>query len=160
MIDDILAMSDNDPIRFTARNLEETEFLIRLVVHEDILYFSYKIRQDQFFITGHVGYKEKLCCQTFLAEASSSTTKYALLFVRWEKFPTGSDGELTEQVLTCSDSTSCNDIDDENNQPVDVKVFGVVTSNGDFISPFIFSHGLRLQVPVGGSAALDQEGGC
>ena len=47
----IQAMIDNNPsksIRPIARNMKESELLIRQVVHEDIRYFSYKIRKSQF----------------------------------------------------------------------------------------------------------------
>ena len=48
---DIQAMIDNDPsksIRFIARDMGVSEFLIRQVVHVDIQYFSYKMINGKF----------------------------------------------------------------------------------------------------------------
>ena len=38
-------------------------------------------------------------------------------------------------------------------------VFGLVTSDGDVILPFIISHGFRLNTREGGRTHLDREGG-
>ena len=54
----IQPMINNDPnmsIRSIARDMNVSEFLIRLVVHEGIQYFLYKMRSSQFFITGSEG---------------------------------------------------------------------------------------------------------
>ena len=48
-VGDIQAMIDNNPngsVRSIARDMGVSEFLIRQVVHEDICYFSYKMRKD------------------------------------------------------------------------------------------------------------------
>ena len=54
----------------------------------------------------------------------------------------------------------------ETKHPGYIMLFGVIISNGDIMPPFIFPHGLRLnmedlhQVAGGSSAALHKEGGC
>ena len=53
---EILAMINNDPRKSTksiASDMGVSDFLIRQVVHEDISYFSYKMRKNKFFITDH-----------------------------------------------------------------------------------------------------------
>ena len=50
-VDEIQIMTDNDSsksIRFVSRDTGVSEFIIRQVVHEDIWYFSYKMRKGQF----------------------------------------------------------------------------------------------------------------
>ena len=46
--------------------------------------------------------------------------------------------------------------------PDDIMVFGMFKSDGYVISPFIFPHGLQLDMEthIGSTAALDWEGGC
>ena len=65
---EIKTMIGNDPrksIRLIARDMGVSEFHIRQVVHEDIRYFSYKIRKGQFFITGNEGQEERQCSKVF-----------------------------------------------------------------------------------------------
>ena len=65
---EIQAMIDNDPskpIRSIARNMEISEFLIRQVVHEDVWYFSYKMRKGQ-FLSQVMKDKRKDCAVKFL----------------------------------------------------------------------------------------------
>ena len=111
-ISKIQAMIHNDPrksIRSIARDMRVPEFLIRQVVHEDIWYFLYKMRKGQFLITVHEGLEERQFCKAFQPTQESPSTEHALLFLRWEKFPLGSDSELTEQLLACSVPTRYTD---------------------------------------------------
>ena len=60
------------------------------------------------------------------------------------KFLPGSDGELIKQPLTCSVLTRC--IVMKTKHPVHIMVFGVVSCDGDVMPPFIFLHGLNLNI--------------
>ena len=66
--DEIQAMIDNNPSKLISsivRNMGVSEFLIRQVVHEDIWYFSYKMRKG-IFITGY----ENTALQSFWTNSS------------------------------------------------------------------------------------------
>ena len=52
----------------------------------------------------------------------------------------------------------------KNQHQVHIKVFDVITSDGDIMPPFLFLHNIKLNMeayimPPEGSAALDQEAG-
>ena len=53
---------------------------------------------------------EKLHCEAF---EQTLPTEHALMFLKWEKFLQGSDGEFTEQLVACSVSTRCTDSDEK-----------------------------------------------
>ena len=107
----ISTMIDSKSIRSIARDMEMSAFLIRQVVHEDVISYA-----------------------------------------RWER----------DTFYSCSVSTRCTNTDE--NETVHMG-FGVATSDGDIMPPFIFLHGLShnrsLQwVPGRDSAALDWKGSC
>ena len=52
---------------------------------------------------------KKDCCKVFEQTQTSSPIEYALVFLRCEKFLPRSDGELTEQLLTCSVPIRCDE---------------------------------------------------
>ena len=76
----IKAMNKNDPsksIRSIAMNMGVSEFLIRQVVQEDIQYFSYKMRNGQFFFTiGHEDQEERSHCKALQQTSIPSNWKY------------------------------------------------------------------------------------
>ena len=113
------------------------------------------------FIRSHERQEERLCCKAFQQPRASLSTEHALLFLKWEKFLPGLDGELTEQLLACSAPTKCTN-SDENQKTNPYYGVWLVTSNGD-MPPFIFSHRLKLNmeaniIPERGSASLNWEG--
>ena len=71
-------------------------------------------------------------CKASQQTQVSPSTKHALVFLRWEKFHPGSDGDLTEQPLVSSVLKKCTDID---KNPVYIVVFGMVSSHGDIMLP-------------------------
>ena len=55
------------------------------------------------FLTGHEG-QERSCSKSFEQTQAPTPTEHALVFIRWEKLQPGSNvGELSEQLLACSD---------------------------------------------------------
>ena len=135
-------MIDNDPSksnRSIAMNMGVSEFLIRLVVHEDILYFLYKIRKGE-FISQRTRGKSMLLSFWTISSILSCWTCFD--FSKWENFLPGSDGELAEQPLACRVHMRYTNIDE--NQWVHIMVFVVVTSNGDIMHLFIFLYCLTL----------------
>ena len=81
-------MIDNDPrksIRYIPRDMGVSKFLISQIVHEDIRYFSYKMRKT-FFITSYEGQEEKPRNKAFEQTQVSTPTEIALLFIRRGKF--------------------------------------------------------------------------
>ena len=93
-------MIDNDSrktIKSITNDMKTSEFLIRQVVHEDIRYFSYKMRKGYFFIISHEGQEVRPGCKAFKLTQASSLNEYVLIFLRGEKFLPGSDDELTAQ---------------------------------------------------------------
>ena len=61
--------------------------------------------------TGHERQEERLHCKAFEQTQASAPSEHTLVFLKWEKFLPGSDGQLIEQLLTCSASTRCTDTD-------------------------------------------------
>ena len=97
----IQAMTDNDPsktIRYIARDMRVSEFLIRLVVHEDIHYFSYKMRKGQFY--------DRVWRQSFSANSSIPSNRICFRFSQMRKFSTWIRW-WTHSTLTCSVPKRC-----------------------------------------------------
>ena len=84
--------------------------------------------------------------KTFQQIQASPPTEHALVFLRWEKFLPGSDGELTSQSLAFSVPIRFTD-SDEKQTPYSHHVRRVIC-NGDVIPPFIFPHGLQPTTEV------------
>ena len=74
-------------------------------MHEDILVFLIQDENGQIFITYNEEQEERACSKAFEQTQASSPIEHTLVFLRWEKFLLGSDGELKEQPLPCSIST-------------------------------------------------------
>ena len=68
------------PTGFIARDMGASEFLIRQVMHEDIRYFSYKMRKP-IFITICEEEEERPCCNVQQTQISS-LNEHALIFLR------------------------------------------------------------------------------
>ena len=101
-------MIENNPsktIRFKARDMEVSEFLIHQVGHEDIQYFSYKMRKGQFLLQAM---KDKRKDFTFEQTPASPTNRTCFGFSLMKKFLPVSD-ELSEQPLAFSVLTRCAD---------------------------------------------------
>ena len=95
-------------IRYIARDIGVSEFLIRQLVHGDIQYFLYNLRKGSIFITGHQGQEKRLSCKAFEQIQVSPPADHGLVFLR-EKNLQGTDDELTEQPLHCTVPTRCTD---------------------------------------------------
>ena len=121
-VGELQTMIDKDSNE-SIRDMEVSEFLIKQVMHEDIHYFSYKMRKRQCLSQAMMDKRPH--CKTFEPTPASPPT--SVFFSRWEKFLPGSD-ELTE-LLACSvpTGTRWTNIDEKQ---VYIMVFGVVT-NGD-----------------------------
>ena len=134
--------TDNDPrksIKFIARDMSNFWVSYQVGRAERHLVFLIQDEKGPIFITDHEGQEEKLCCKVF-KQIQVSQTKHDLVFLRWGKFPPGSECELTKQLLVCSVPT---------NALIMMKTkhpgFGVITSDGDVMPSFIFLYGLRLK---------------
>ena len=89
-ITEIQSMIDNNPSRSNtsiARDMEVSELLIRKVGNENIWYFSYKMRKDQFFffITVNERQRGRSCCKVFEQTQASPLTEHFLLSLKCEK---------------------------------------------------------------------------
>ena len=93
---------------------------------EHIRYFL-QDEKGTIFITNFEGQKKKksnkkskkkqqqqnnLRCKAFKQTQASPVTEHALVFLRWEKFLQGSEGERTELPLARSVPTRCTDNDE------------------------------------------------
>ena len=94
---------------FIARNIEESEFLINQVEHEDIGY--YKIRKGHFYQRPWKT-RRKTMLQSIWTDSSILSNWNALDFHWWEKFLPRSDDGFTEQPLAFSTPASCDDRDE------------------------------------------------
>ena len=72
-----------------------SEFLASQVKHEDIPYFSYKMRKGQ-FLSQDVKDKKKEGTAKLFNKQASPPTKHPLVFLRWEIFPLGLAKEFTD----------------------------------------------------------------
>ena len=88
-IGEIQVMIDNDPSK-SIRSLAVSKFLIWLVVHEDICYFSYKMRKNQSL--SQAVKKRKSAVMLLNKLKHSFPTEHDLIFLRYEKFLPRSDG--------------------------------------------------------------------
>ena len=99
-------------IRSISRVMGLSKFLIKQVVHEDICFFSNKMRKGQFLLQA-IKEKRKNCAAKLLNKLKHFLLPNMLWFFSDEKkFQPRSDGELAEQLLACSVPTGCPDINE------------------------------------------------
>ena len=109
--------------------------------------YSVFLIQDEkgsIFIAGYVGLEERPHWkEKILNKLKHPPQTYMLCFISDEKnFLLRSD---VEQLLVCSAPQDVL-ILMKTKQPVSIIVFGVVTSNGDVMLPFIFPHDLKFNM--------------
>ena len=79
-------------------------------MHEDIHYFSYKMRKI-IFIIGHKKQEKRPRCKDFEQTQVFPPTELVLFFLRWEKLLPEWDYDLIEQSLAFSVPTKFTDSD-------------------------------------------------
>lgn len=145
-VGEIQAMIDNDPsksMRSIARDTGVSEFLIRQTVHEDIRYFSYKMRKGQ-FLSQAMKDKRKARAAKLLNKLKHPLLPNMLWVFSDEK------NFCQDQMVNTQNNrwlaVSPKDVPRvmKNKYPANIMVFGVVTSDGDVMPPFMFPQGLRL----------------
>ena len=142
----IQAIIDKNPsqsIRSIARNMGVSEFLIRQVVHENIRYFSYKMRRDQ-FLSQAMKDKRKDCAIKVLNKLKHPLQPNTLWFFSDEKCFCQNRMVNSQNDRWFALYPQDVPILMKTKHPVHIMVFGVVSSDGDIMPPFIFPHGLKL----------------
>ena len=100
-------MVENDPrktIRFRAREVGMKTFLIQN-------------GKGRIFIAGHERQEERQHCKALEQTPISPPTEHALIFLRGEKFPPGTDGKFTEQLQARSLTPTRCPSSDQNQTP-------------------------------------------
>ena len=109
-----------------ARDKGVPEFLIRQAVHDDIWYFSYKIRKGQFLSKAMKDKKTDHAAKLLNKLEHLLQQNIFWVIADEKKFLPESDGELTKPTVM------------KTKHLVHIWCLGFVTSNGDVMSPFIF----------------------
>ena len=134
-------MIDNDLSKSIESILKGVSgFLIRQVEHEDIWYFSHKMKKGRFLLQAMKEQRKDHSTKLMNKHAFPST-KHVLLFLRWEKFLPWSDVKFIEQLLVTQSLQNVPRLR-KTKHPIHIMVFGVVTKNGDIKPSFTFPHGL------------------
>ena len=88
-VGDINAVIDDGPsklIKSVTRDMGASEFLIKQIVHEDVQYSSYKMRNGQFLSRAIKDKRKDHAAKLFKKTQTTPPTECALLFLKWEKF--------------------------------------------------------------------------
>ena len=150
ILGDIQAIIDNDPsksIRPIARGMAVPEFLIRQLVPEYIMYFSYKLRKGQFLSQTRNDKIEKPHRKAFQQSQASPPSEQTLCFFSREKYLTGPNRERRKSHWLALSPQNV-PIVIRIKHPVHIMVFGVVTGDGDVILLFILPHGPTRKIEV------------
>ena len=117
-------------------------------MHEDIQYFSYKMKGEPIFITGYERQEAKACCKAFLQIQVFPAIEHTLFL---------SEDQITNSQNNHWFALSPQDVPIvmKSKHPVHIKVFGVVTSNDDIMPRT--QHRGQHQVLGEDSAGLDQD---
>ena len=93
---------DNDPnksIRSIIRDMGVFEFLMKLVVHEDIHYFSCQMRKGQSLSHAMKNKRKDSVAKLLNTHKHPVQSKMIWFFSDEKKFLQGSEGEFTKQLL-------------------------------------------------------------
>ena len=140
-------MIDNDSsksIRSIARNIGASEFLIRWVVHEDIQYFSYKMRKDNCLSQAMKNKRKELTAKP-LNKLKHSIEPNMLWFFSSEK--NFCKDQIVNSQNNCWLALSPQDVQIlKTKYSVHIIMFRMVTSDGVVMHLFISPHGLNLNM--------------
>ena len=148
-VGEIQIMIDNDltgSIESIARDMGVPKFLIKVVVHEDIWYFLYKMRKGQ-FLSQVMKEKRKDCMAKLLNQFKHHLQPNMLCFFSDEK------NFYQDQVDTLNHCCLVQSLQDvlikmKTKYPVYIMGLGLFTSNCNMIPPFIFTHSHWLNMEV------------
>ena len=151
-------MTDNPSklIRSITRDRRMFEFLIRQVVHEDICYFSYKMRRANFY---HRSWRtrEKTLLQSFSTNSSIPSNQTSFGFSLMRKISVRIRWWTHKNQLVCSLSSQDIPIVMKSKPLIHIMVFKVINSNGNLMPQFIpYSPRLNTEVYI---KYLDQKRG-
>lgn len=144
--EEIQKVIDEDPsksMRAIAREKGVDESVVRQVVHEDIRYFSYKMRKGQ-FLSQKMQEKRLKHAKKLLNKLKHPLKPNMLWFFSDEK------NFCQDQKINSQNNrwlaVSPKDVPRvmQTKFPVTIMVFGVVSSEGDVMPPHFFPEGLRL----------------
>ena len=149
-------MIDNNPsksIMSIASDIGAFKFLIRLVVHENIKHFSYKMRKGQ-FLSQDMKDERKDHDAKLINKLKHPLRPNILCFFSDEK--NVCQDQMVNPQDNCWLALSPQDVQIvmKSKYPVNIMMFGVVTSNSDVMPPIIFPHCLKLIMVGGGIKRL------